>query len=71
MKLIPGAYYTVKSGRFEGITGIALQPNEVSGAVHELYSPDLPKDGVVSFLNSGSLRVATAEEELEYRRRRD
>jgi hypothetical protein len=68
--LIPGKYYTVTSGRFKGITGIAV-PAAGVGRAHALHSIDFPDDGVISFLGSSHLRAATAQEELEYRRRDD
>jgi hypothetical protein len=71
MKLVSGKYYTVKSGRFAGIVGVACDPVAAHGDVHGLHSIDFP-DGVLSFLGCLSkLRVATAKEELEYRRRCD
>ena len=71
MKLVPGKYYTVKKGRFKGITCIAVEPVAYE-EVHVLRSIDFPDGGIRSFLNSLShLRAATAKEELAYRRRDD
>lgn len=72
MKLIPGKFYTVKSGRFKGTTGIAQESPNPHVEVHVLASIDFPNDGEISFLNAlKSLRKATDKEELAYRRRCD
>jgi len=72
MKLIPGHFYTVKDGRFKGITGIAEESLSPSHDVHVLRSIDFPGDGQISFWKAlKSLRKATDKEELAYRRRCD
>jgi len=69
MKLVVGKYYTVVSGRFIGVTGVAVEADG-HGDAHAIYSPDLPDDGVISFFNVLShLRPATDAEELSLRRR--
>lgn len=68
-KLIPGEYYTVISGRFEGVTGVAVEPDAPHGVTHAISSPELPDEGVISFLHSfDKLRKAKQVEELRIRR---
>lgn len=69
-RLIPGKYYTVIEGRFNGITAVAIQTE--SNDVHVLTSPDFGDDDEISFFGCfESLREATEKEELELRRRMD
>ena len=63
--LIPGAFYTVKSGRFKGRTGRAF--SYFGEPCEKLWFPE--SDLHISFcLSLSTLRPATPSEELRLRR---